>query len=143
MDKNIIIKVKHSGVISTQVVMDEDDGVLSIVSRGKQLPFLARRIYWINEFDRFKSIRGKHAHKKCKQVIFCLHGSFQLKLDDGRRVQTIKMNDPHVGIILGSMLWHEMTRFSKDCVIMVLASQEFNEVDYIRDYKEFIKYINR
>ena len=131
------IKVKNSGVINLQH-FDDKDGVLTIGESNKSVPFNIKRIYYINKLGKSK-VRGKHAHKKLEQIIFCINGSFRLDLDDGKKKQSVKMSDPYLGIRLGPMLWHEMTDFSKDCVILVLANNFYNEKDYIRDYDEFKK----
>lgn len=66
-----------------------------------------------------------------------------MTLDDGEKRQTIRMNDPYVGIRLGALLWHEMTNFSPDCVILVLANDFYKESDYIRDYEEFLRLVKK
>ena len=142
MKKDIEILVKNSGVIKLQFFNDEPDGNLVIAESMKSVPVDIKRVYFINNLHRFRSVRGKHAHKKLEQYIFCVNGSFKIKLDDGTNKQEIVMNDPYIGIRLGPKLWHEMTSFSKDCVILVLASDYFDEADYFRNYEDFIKSIN-
>jgi dTDP-4-dehydrorhamnose 3,5-epimerase-like enzyme len=88
-----------------------------------------------------KAVRGFHAHKKLEQYIFCLSGSFRLLLDDGDIKQSILVDSPYYGIRLGAGLWHSMKKFSRDCVILVLASDYYDEADYIRNYDEFINYV--
>ena len=122
---------------------DEPDGVLVIGESKKSVPFNIKRVYYINKLGKPKSIRGKHAHKKLSQIIFCINGSFNLHLDDGAVRQKIKMRDPYTGIKLGPMLWHEMTDFSDNCVILVLADNFYKESDYIRDYDMFKKYVSK
>jgi len=135
------IKVKNSGIIKLQHFDDYPDGALIIGESNKNVPFNIKRVYYINNLHNPKAIRGKHAHKKLKQIIFCINGSFVLGLDDGEIKQRIVMNNPSIGIILGGLLWHTMTNFSKDCAILVLADNYYKENDYIRDYSEFLKYI--
>jgi len=135
------IKVKNSGVIKLQFFDDFPDGNLVIGEAKKNIPFEIKRIYYINSLFNKKSIRGKHAHKKLEQIIFCINGSFKLNLDDGKQKQSFIMNDPYYGIRLGPKLWHTMSDFSNNCVILVLADDYYKESDYIRDYKEFKKSI--
>lgn len=134
------IKVKNSGIIKLQFYNDFPDGNLVIGEGKKNVPFEIKRIYFINNLFNKKAIRGKHAHKKLEQIIFCVNGCFTLTLDDGKNKQKILMDDPCIGVRLGAKLWHTMTKFSSDCVILVLASNYFMENDYIRNYEKFIKY---
>jgi len=135
------IKVKNSGVVDLQFYKDYPDGDLYIAEGKKNLPFEIKRVYFINKLENNEALRGKHAHKKLNQVIFCINGSFDLELDDGTVKQNFVMCEPNKGIILGPELWHEMKNFSKDCVILVFADDYYNESDYIRNYDDFIKYL--
>ena len=137
------IKVKNSGIIKLQFFNDFPDGNLVIGESKRTVPFDIKRIYFINNLFNKKSIRGKHAHKKLEQIIFCINGHFILTLDDGESKQSILMNDPYYGVRLGPKLWHTMARFSNDCVILVLASDYYNKKGYIRDYDEFLKYVKK
>jgi len=137
------IKVKNSGVIKLQFYNDFPDGNLVIGEALKSIPFPIKRVYVINNLFNQKAIRGKHAHKKLEQVIFCVNGSFVLALDDGKTKQRIKIDSPYYGVRLGPRLWHTMTSFSKDCVILVLAADYYREKDYLRNYDEFNKFISK
>ena len=138
----IKIRVKNSGIIRLKHIRDKDgDGDMFIAEATKNIPFKIKRVFFINHPKVKKSIRGKHAHKKFNQVIFCVNGSFVLNIDDGRKKQSILMKDPSVGIILGPELWHTMTDLSKNCNILVLADDFYHEDDYIRDYREFLEYV--
>ena len=135
------IRVKHSGFVKLKSFNDFPDGNLVIAEAKKNVPINIKRVYVINKLFNLKSKRGHHAHKQLEQIIFCVNGSFKIKLDDGKDKQVILMNDPAVGIILGKELWHEMFSFTSDCVIMVLANGYYKESDYIRNYDDFLKYI--
>lgn len=137
--KDSDINVKHSGFITLKRVVDERDGVLSIMEAQKDIPFDIKRVYYINHLDNQQSVRGKHAHKTLQQVIFCINGSFKLALDDGTNKQEIHMWKDNVGVVIGTGLWHEMHSFSSGCVLLVVASDYYDESDYIRDYEEFMK----
>jgi dTDP-4-dehydrorhamnose 3,5-epimerase-like enzyme len=139
MHRSLKLRVKRSGVIKLQVFRDLPDGNLFIAESRKHIPFDIKRVYFINNLANSKAIRGRHAHKRLEQVIFCVSGSFVLHLDDGLTKQRIKLNDASCGIRLGSCLWHTMGSFSYDCVIVVFASALYDESDYIRDYDSFLK----
>lgn len=135
------ITVKNSSIIKLKSFNDFPDGHLLVGEILRDIPIKIKRFYIINDLFNKKAIRGKHAHKKLQQYIFCLNGSFVLNLDDGAKKQKIIMNNPEYGIKLGPMLWHTMKEFSKDCVLLVLADNYYDEKDYIRNYEDFIKII--
>jgi len=135
------IKVKNSGYIDLPKIVDQRDGCLNIMEVGKSIPFDIKRVYYINHLEHCVSVRGKHAHKELEQVIFCINGSFTLGLDDGSTKQEIHMWKDNVGVILGKGLWHTMSNFSSGCILLVVASDLYNEDDYIRNYYEFLKYV--
>src|SRR3989339_40300 len=135
------IKVKHSGVVRLKYFDDHADGNLVIAESQRSVPFDIKRVYYITNLGNQTAIRGKHAHKKLEQYIFCVNGSFKLLLDDGTNKQELILDSPYYGIRLGVKLWHEMSNFSNDCVILVFSADYYDEADYIRDYNEFLKYI--
>lgn len=137
MNSKLRLRVRHSGLLPLQGFKDLPDGHLFIAEAGRHVPFPIERVYFINTLANPKAVRGRHAHRRLEQAIFCISGSFNLHLDDGRTKQRIRLNDPACGIRLGPLLWHTMSSFSYDCVILVLASARFHEADYIRDYDEF------
>ena len=135
------LQVKNSGIITLPRIVDERDGVLCIMNSLQEIPFEIKRMYYINTLDPKSSLRGKHAHRKLRQVIFCINGCFTLTLDDGEMQQDILMREDNVGIILDPLLWHTMHDFSSGCVLLVAASDYYNEADYIRNYDEFIQLV--
>lgn len=82
--------------------------------------------------------RGKHAHKELEQVVVCVSGSCTIILDDGEKREAIKMNKPNAGLYIGKNTWGEMSNFSNDCVLIVLANEYYDEKEYIRNYEEFL-----
>ena len=136
------IIVKNSGYIELPKITDARDGSLNIMETHKHIPFDIKRVYYINHLEHCVSERGQHAHKQLKQVIFCISGSFVLKLDDGKKKQEILMWRDNIGVILGPKLWHSMYKFSNGCTLLVVASDFYDENDYIRNYDEFLKYIS-
>ncbi len=137
------LNVKNSGIVQLSYFDDGPDGLLVIAEENKNIPFAIKRVYYISNFkNKNQAIRGKHAHRTLTQVIFCVQGSFDLELDDGVNSQLISMGNPRQGVILGRMLWHTMKNFSEDCVILVLASDYYDESDYIRNYDEFLSLLS-
>lgn len=133
-----LIRVKNSGYVELKLIHDNRDGNLVIMEELRDVPFEIKRVYYVTNLENSVSVRGKHAHRELEQVIFCLQGSFTLGLDDGINRQKILMNKVNVGVRLGRMLWHTMEDFSSGCVLMVVASDYYNEEDYIRNYEDFI-----
>jgi dTDP-4-dehydrorhamnose 3,5-epimerase-like enzyme len=138
MNKSLNIQVKNSGLFKLQFHRDLPDGNLFIAESQRHIPFKIKRVYFINSLANPKAVRGYHAHRTLDQILFCISGSFTLALDDGSRKQRIRMNDPSCGIRLGPLLWHTMSSFSYDCIILVFASAFYDNSDYIRDYSEFL-----
>lgn len=115
-----------------------DDCYLYFAQTKNHIPFAIKRVYYILQ-AKTKLPRGFHAHKKNKQVIFCIQGSIKLILDNGREKTDIILDKPNVGIFLDKLIWHEMVDFKKNTILLILASMIFDEKDYIRDYEQFKK----
>ena len=95
-------------------------------------------------YDTLKDVvRGHHAHKSLEQILFCVHGSCTIHLDDGTETAEILLDKPYEGLYIANNLWREMYDFSEDAVLLVLASELYDESDYIRDYDEFLKFIGK
>ena len=119
-------------------VNGDSRGSLIALEENKNIPFNIKRVYYIFN-TKPHVIRGKHAHKKIEQVLICLKGSVKIKLDNVIEKKDFYLDKPHIGLHIKELTWREMSEFSKDCVLMVLASELYNEDDYIRDYKEFLE----
>lgn len=113
-------------------------GALVALEGGNDIPFEIRRVYYLYHLSN-NLHRGFHAHRKLEQVAVCLSGSCSFLLDDGLNRQTLKLTSPAQGLRIEPMIWHEMFDFSSDCVLMVIASEHYDESDYIRDYEQFVK----
>jgi hypothetical protein len=135
------IFVRNSGYLYLKRIEDDRDGVLCIAEAARDLPFEIKRFYFITNLENARSVRGKHAHRNLWQAIFCISGSFILSLDDGNTKQDIMMWQSHVGVLLGPRLWHTMHSFSAGCVLLVAASDYYDESDYIRDYDAFLAFV--
>lgn len=121
--------------------LGDERGNLVALEGMKNIPFEIKRIYYI--FDTKQDVvRGLHAHKALKQVVIALKGSCRFLLDDGITKEDVILDCPTKGILIDSCLWREMHDFSDDCVLMVLASDHYDESDYIRDYSEFLECVN-
>jgi len=130
------LKTKNSYLIKIPLLVEGKRGNLSFCEVKRQIPFNIKRVYWIYNVSSKKS-RGGHAHRKTEQVLFCLQGSIKMDLDDGIHRDSIILNKPNIGIFLGRMLWHKMSNFKKNTILLVLASEFYNEKDCIRDYNTF------
>lgn len=114
-----------------------DEASLTFAEAKRHIPFQIKRFYLIYNADT-NNIRGKHAHRRLKQVIFCIRGSIRMVLDNGSRREEVLLDNPHTGLLLENMVWREMHGFTKDTILFVVASEYFEERDYIREYDEFI-----
>lgn len=114
-------------------------GNLSVVEAMKDIPFSIARAYWVYDVPGGEC-RGGHAHRKLRQLIIALSGSFHVTLDDGKDRRTILLNHPYQGLIVETGIWRTLDDFSSGAVCLVLASEPFEEEDYIRDYDEFLAY---
>lgn len=127
--------MKISKIINFNEYLD-DRGSLVAIEDSCGLPFDINRIYYIFGLEKGAS-RGYHAHRKLHQIAVCIAGSCKMVLDNGVDREEVYMKSPKFGIDLPPMLWHEMYDFSDDCIMLVLASDQYDEDDYIRDYLAF------
>lgn len=123
-------------------ILGNHEGSLVALENSKEIPFDVKRVYyiWGNKKD---VIRGRHAHRNLEQLIICACGSCDFILDDGKERTKVCLNNPAQGLHIKSNIWREFTNFSEDCVIVVLASEFYDESDYIRDYQTFLTEISR
>lgn len=117
-------------------------GMLVALEESKEVPFKIKRVYYM--YDTIPGVRrGFHAHKSLQQILICIHGSCKVTLDNGNDKETVLLDKPYEGIYVADNMWREMHDFSSDAVLLVLASEIYDENDYIRDYEEFLKYIRK
>ena len=119
---------------------DQRGGLVAIES-NQSIPFEIRRLYYI--FNTTNQSRGFHAHIDLKQVAVCVKGSCRFILDNGHAREEVTLNSPTQGLYIEALTWREMHDFSEDCVLLVLASEHYDESDYIRDYDVFLKEIQK
>jgi dTDP-4-dehydrorhamnose 3,5-epimerase-like enzyme len=118
-------------------VLGDERGSLVALEQGRNVPFAIKRVYYI--FGTVAGVsRGYHAHKDLQQLAICVSGSCRMTLDDGSRREDVIMTSATGGVLIESMIWREMHDFSSDCVLLVLASRQYDESDYIRDYDKFL-----
>jgi len=117
-----------------------DIGFLSFFESEKDIPFAIKRIYYIYDVPK-GIIRGFHAHKELRQFLFCVNGKIQITIDNGIRKEDIILNEPSKGLIIEKGFWRTMEFLEENSVLMVAASDYYEENDYIRDYDEFIKLV--
>lgn len=115
-------------------------GNLTFAEAQSMVPFDIKRVYWVYDVPGGES-RGGHAHKHLKQFVVALSGSFTVTLDDGRERKTVLLNHPWQGLLIDVNTWRTLDDFSSGAVCMVLASEHYEEGDYIYDYNEFLKYV--
>lgn len=125
-------------LIPLQTHGDDRGSLVALEGNKKSIPFEIKRVYYI--YGTKKGVaRGFHAHKKLKQVAICLSGSCRFVMDNGIDKAEVNLDSPLQGLLIDTMQWHEMYDFSSDCILLVLASDVYDESDYIRDYDEFVK----
>ncbi len=115
-------------------------GNLTVAEQLKNVPFDIKRVYWTYDVPGGES-RGGHAHKALHQLVVAMSGRFTVTLDNGEERETILLNHPWQGLLIKPNTWRTLDDFSSGAVCMVLASELFDEDDYIYDYDDFIQYM--
>ena len=118
----------------------DDRGQLVAIEENKDLPFDVRRVYYI--YDTLPGVRrGFHAHRNLQQILLCVNGSCKIHLDNGFDTAEVLLDKPHEGLYIANDMWREMYDFTPGAVLLVLASEHYDEADYIRNYDDFIKMV--
>ena len=125
-----LLKFKEYGDERGNLVVAEGDGM--------DIPFDIKRVFYMYGSDP-DIIRGQHANRQTEFVLINVSGSSKVMVDDGSSKEVILLDKPRMGLYMGPMIWKEMYDFSADSVLLVLASEHYQEQEYIRDYQEFIK----
>jgi len=119
-------------------VLGDHRGNLVVIEGKDDVPFDIKRVFYI--YDTQKDVpRGGHSHYKTKQYLIAVNGSCKVTLDNGKKKQIFDLDEPNKGLFQDVLIWGAMHDFSDDCVLVILASENYNESDYIRDYQKFIK----
>ena len=116
----------------------DDRGQLVAIEAMKDLPFEVRRVYYI--YDTLPGVRrGFHAHLNLQQILLCVNGSCKIHLDNGTDTAEVTLDKPNVGLYISNDMWREMYDFTPGTVLLVLASEYYDEADYIRNYDVFLE----
>ncbi len=126
----------HDCAILDLPKISDPRGNLSFIEAGKHIPFDIKRVYYLYDVPG-GSDRGSHAHKNLHQFIIAMSGSFDVTLDDGREKKRFHLNRSYYGLHVCPMMWRDLDNFSSGAVCMVLASEHYDEADYIREYQQF------
>ena len=118
----------------------DDRGHLVVFEEFKDIPFKIKRVYYMYD-TKDGVVRGKHAHRNLEQILVCIHGSCKILLDNGKEKKVVPLEKPYEGLYVAHNVWREMFDFSPDAVLLVFASELYDESDYIRDYDEFLKLV--
>lgn len=116
-------------------------GNLTFIEQNKHIPFHIKRIFYIYDVPAGES-RGAHAHHNLQQFIICVSGGFNVELDNGFNKKTVHLNRPWQGLYVPPLVWSAATNFDPGSVCVVLVSELYDEDDYIRDYKKFLKIVS-
>lgn len=131
--KNLIKRTTHNPAEGTLCVAE---------AKTPEIPFEIKRVYYTYGVEK-DIIRGHHAHKKLEQILICLYGSIEVTLDDGHNnTETVILSDPSIPLYVGPSMWRTMKWLQSNSVLLVLASEHYDESDYIRDYENFIYWVN-
>ncbi|NHN60118.1 MULTISPECIES: FdtA/QdtA family cupin domain-containing protein [Halorussus] len=117
----------------------DERGNLTFIEQNDHIPFGIKRVYYLYDIPGGES-RGGHAHRELEQFIIAANGSFDLVLDDGTDRERIHLNRSYYGIYMPAGVWRELENFSSGSVCLVLASEHYDEDDYIRDYEAFVEW---
>ena len=112
-------------------------GNLTSIQNMIEVPFSIKRVYYLYDVPGGES-RGGHGHRKLEQVIIAASGSFDITLDDGKNKKTINLNRPYFGLHVLPGMWRDISNFSSGAICLVLASELYSDIDYIRDYSTFL-----
>lgn len=123
-------------------VATDPRGNLCFIESKRHVPFAIERVYYLYDVPA-GAVRAGHAHIEQHEILFPLSGSFNVRLDNGREVETHALNRPSIGLHIGPMTWRDIDNFSSGAVCMVIASAPYDEADYVRDYQNFLTRIGR
>ena len=113
-------------------------GKINFLQFDERLGFMPRRLFWLHDIAPGQW-RGRHGHRESHLVTLVMNGSCRIHLDDGVGKQTVVLDDPGRALHIGPYVWHELTDFAPQTVILVIASTVYDEAEYLRDYDTFLR----
>ena len=134
----IPIQIRDCNIIVLPKIGNRN-GHITAINNNIEIPFAVRRVFYLYDIQGGDS-RGAHAHKECHQFLVAASGSFEVLLDDGISKHKVLLNLPDVGLHIPPGIWASEMNFSSGAICLVLASHDFNEEDYIRDYKNYLEW---
>tara|TARA_B100000780_G_C21059911_1_gene425951 strand:- start:26 stop:445 length:420 start_codon:yes stop_codon:yes gene_type:complete len=136
------MELKDNTVFDCSVIdmakIHSDSGNITVMENGNNIPFEVKRVYYLYDVPSGE-VRGGHAHYELQQYIIAASGSYDVVLNDGVNTRRISLNRPNLGLHIVPGLWRELVNFSSGAICLVLASEKYNENDYIRNYNTFLK----
>jgi dTDP-4-dehydrorhamnose 3,5-epimerase-like enzyme len=136
---DIVMNTKKTTYIIDIPKVHDERGSLAVIEKDI-IPFNIKRVYYLYDVPS-DSFRGGHAHKEQHSVIVALSGSFEVIIDNGVSKNRVVLNKPNQGLYIPTKIWREIENFSSGSVCLVLASTEFDESEYIRDYNDFLSFL--
>lgn len=133
------MNIKEAQIIDLPRIHDPR-GNLTVAEQFTNVPFDIKRVYWVYDVPGGES-RGGHAHRQCRTFVIAVSGSFTVTLDDGKDSCTYLLNHPWQGLVIEPGVWRTLDDFSSGAVCLSIASDTFDEEDYIRDYSEYLEYL--
>ncbi len=121
--------------------LGDERGKLVVIEGGQAIPFEIKRVFYIYDSDS-AVVRGQHANRESEFVLINVAGKSKVRIKDGNEEIVVELNKPMMGVYIPKMIWKDMCEFSKDSVLLVLASTHYDGNEYIRDYYEYLKEIN-
>ena len=121
-------------------ILGDHRGKLVAIEGQQDVPFEVKRVFYI--YGTQPDVpRGQHSHYQTRQYLIAVSGSCKVTLDDGKQKITYDLNQPNIGLLQEALVWGTMHDFTSDCVLLVLASEHYDEADYIRDHDDFRKVV--
>lgn len=120
--------------------LGDERGKLVVIEGGQAIPFDIKRVFYIYDSDD-TVIRGQHANRESEFVLINVSGNSKVRITDGTEEIIVELNRPMTGVYIPKMIWKDMYDFSKDSILLVLASTHYDGAEYIRDYEEYLKEI--
>ncbi|RRJ84489.1 sugar 3,4-ketoisomerase [Aestuariirhabdus litorea] len=126
--------------ITEHRIRGDHRGQLVAIEGLQDIPFEVKRVFYI--YGTQPDVpRGQHSHHQTRQYLIAVNGSCKVTLDDGKQKVTYDLNKPNIGLLQDALIWGAMHDFTVDCVLLVMASEHYDEADYIRDYDDFLKVV--